>query len=375
MDIFDDELRDIFGDDRKTYNIIKKYIEDDSSETQSCDHSSAKEYGNEILCESCGEQLTELYENNGCEIYLIPKSNISIETNPIRQCSHHSYIKNKEINVKTGDTNEKYICISCGTELEFDEEEECTHSEFFEKEGLNICKFCGCEIGVLNFQPEWRWYGATDNRISKDPSRCHKSKENVRGGIDNVFTKAKLQNLPQSTRKKTEQRYNQIVEGRTVRGNGRISIVAACLLYVFRESGDIRTADEVRNMFSLSKRDMSDGLSKYHTKFPKDRTQHITPSDLIKRLMQRSKIDFSHYKYILRMAKCLNNVDSVLNRSSPQAVAASIVYLYICLKPELKKDLSFTKSGFSHNAGLSDITITKNVKLTAKILGITKIDP
>ena len=248
--------------------------------------------------------------------------------------------------------------------------EECPHTQCFDADGINICKECGCEVEKLDFQPEWRWYGATDNRVSKDPSRCHRSKDSVRGGIEKVFTDAKLGHLSLAIRKKTELKYKKIVGCETVRGKGRKSIVAACLLFTFRDEGDVRTSDEIRVMFGLTKQEMSDGLTKYHAAFPEDRVQHIKPSDLIRRIMHLTKIDFSHYKFVLRMAKCLDKVDYTLNHSSPQSVASAIVYLYLCLTPEVKETLGFTKTKFAREVQLSDITISKLVKRAAEIIGL-----
>lgn len=249
------------------------------------------------------------------------------------------------------------------------EEEECEHAIHFEVDGINICKACGCQVELLDFQPEWRYYGASDNRSSRDPSRCHRSKESTRGGIDKVFQDAKLGHITLAIRKKTEQKYKQIVGGETVRGTGRKAIVAASLLFTFREVGDIRTADEVGGLFGLSKQEMSFGLTKYHAKFPESRLDNIKPSDLIRRIMQLTKVDMTHYKNILRISKCLDKVDTTLNRSSPQSVASAIVYLYICLTPEIKKAAGFTKTKFARDVNLSDITITKLVKIAAEVIG------
>lgn len=256
--------------------------------------------------------------------------------------------------------------------------QECSHDICFEVEGINICKSCGCEVEKLDFQPEWRYYGAADTRSSKDPSRCHRSKESTRGGIEKVFQDAKLMYLSQAIRKKAEEKYKKIVGDETVRGRKRKSIVAACLLYTFRDEGDIRTSDEVRKMFTgatghrdvLSKQEMSDGLRRYHSVFKEDRTQCIKPSDLIRRTMHLTKITFDHYKYILRIAKCLDGVDCTLNRSSPQSVASAIVYLYLCFNPAVKTSLGLTKTKFAKEVKLSDITISKLVKKAAEILGL-----
>lgn len=247
--------------------------------------------------------------------------------------------------------------------------EECDHPTYFQEDGLFVCKSCGCEIEKLDFQQEWRYYGSTDSKSSKDLSRCHRTKEDTKGSIDKVFQDAKLIHIPLAIRKATEDRYKTIVGCGTVRGAGRKSIVAACLMYVLRDEGDIRSCDDIRHLFGLTRQEMSSGLSKYHAVFKEDRTKSIRPIDLIRRILHLTKIDISHYKPILKIANLLDKVDPILNRSSPQSVASAIVYLYLCLSPDLKEELGLTKNKFAKDVSLSDITITKLVKRITVILG------
>lgn len=247
------------------------------------------------------------------------------------------------------------------------ENNSCKHEEFFLKDGAQICRLCGFVSDILDFEAEWRFYGPSDNRSIRDPSRCHRSRETNRGGIDKVFTDCKIQ-LPMATKSRVEKKYQQIVGGDTVRGKGRKAIVAACLMHDFRDCGDVRTSDEIREMFGLSKQEMADGVTRYQETFPEYRTQHIRPADLILRVMNLTGVHTSHYQKIFQIAKCLEGVDQVLNHSSPQSVASAIVYFYLCLFPDVKKELGMTKAKFSSLAKLSDITISKLVKRAAQVL-------
>lgn len=250
-----------------------------------------------------------------------------------------------------------------------EELEECAHKELTECDGGGVCRECGCQVDILDFQPEWRYYGASDSRSSGDPSRCHRSKESSRGGIDKVFQDCKLTNFSISLRKRVEKKYKEVVGENTVRGKGRKAIVAACLLYTLREDLDFRGSDEVRSWFGLEKQDMSEGLTKYHARFPQDRISIIKPSDLVFRIIKMIGVNICHYKYIKKIAKTLEGVDVTLNRSNPQSVAAAIVYLYLCLCPKLKASMGITKTKFAKEVGLSDITITKLVKRAADVMG------
>ncbi len=259
------------------------------------------------------------------------------------------------------------LSINAATKLDADE---CQHAVTYEGDGISICKDCGCEVEFLDFQPEWRYYGAADSKSAKDPSRCHKSKDGGKGGIEKVFQDANAMNIPLSIRKATENKYKEIVGTETIRGKGRKAIIAACLMYAYRDKGDIRTSDEIRKLFNLGKQEMSTGLFKYHSKFRNLKTKSIKPIDLLSRVMKLAKVNMNHYKNVVTIAKFLDKTDVTLNRSSPQAVAAAIVYIYVSLDPQLKKAIGFSKTQFASDVELSDLTIMKLVKKAVSILRV-----
>lgn len=265
-----------------------------------------------------------------------------------------------------GSTYEKF-CDSLEKKILPMENKKCKHKKFFDEEGLRICCRCGKQLEFLTFEPEWKFYNSTDSNYSTDTSRCHKSKI-AKGGIDKVFQASRV-NVPEAYKKQTEEKCKQIVNGETVRGRGRIAIVAASLLHVFRENGDCRTQDDVRHMFNLEKNKMSDGMTKYFETFPKDRLICITPSDLIRRTMKLTGVDFIHFPNILKIAKQIENTSFLLEHSCPQSVASAIIYLYLCTIPEYKREKGLTKSKFAEKAKLSDITVAKLVKEASNIVG------
>jgi hypothetical protein len=117
----------------------------------------------------------------------------------------------------------------------------------------------------------------------------------------------------------------------------------------------------------LSKKDMSAGLTKYYEKFPEDRTTHVKPENLIRRIISLAEIDNEHYRPILALTKYLDGTSSLLNRSNTQSVAAAIVYLYLCINPDYKQTAGLTKIVFAKKIKLSDITIIKLAKEAYKV--------
>jgi len=333
---FDDELYGIFGKDTQVLDGIKKIVSSEDDVEKECRHLTFFIDGDNEVCKLCG------FATKACQ-HLV--------------CC--------QIDVST------LLCEDCGCELTV----QCEHTRYSEVEGNSVCEDCGCEVKTLDYQPEWRFYGSSDSRNTGDPSRCHRTKESTRGGIDKVFQDHKLLHIPQSIRKKTEVKYKLMVGNDTVRGKGRRARVAACLLFVYRDESDNRTSDEIRGMFDLTKQEMSVGLTHYHATFPEDRVKHLNPPALIQRVMKKMKINIPrHYRYILRIARCLEKTDGTLTRSNPASVAAAIVYLYLCLTPKLKKFIGLTKTKFARQMKLSDITITKLVRQAASVIGLTAIE-
>lgn len=269
-----------------------------------------------------------------------------------KECTHN----NKEIF-----PDGKGFCKECGEEIV-----KCTHSNTFEDDnGLHVCKDCGSEVEIMNFEPEWRYYGASDNRLSKDPSRCHKGTAQNRG-IAKVFEEHHIK-VVDAIKAQVEVKYNKIVGKDTVRGKGRKAIIAACLFHVYQEFGEYRTSDYVRELFKLPKKKMSGGLSKYYETFPKSRVNHIDSEKLIRWIINLTGIDQSHYKNIVAISRHLKNSSILLKRSSPQSVSSAVIYFYLCLNPEYKAQLGLTKNKFASKALLSDITVTKLVKEAATV--------
>jgi transcription initiation factor TFIIIB Brf1 subunit/transcription initiation factor TFIIB len=250
---------------------------------------------------------------------------------------------------------------------------DCDHEVSFLENGVAICNKCYCEVNNLDHESEWKCYKGFS------AVRCH-TKGPVKGSIKTIFSDLKIPNsvVNEAIISKTEEKYKNIVGDSTVRGDKRKGIVAACLYHVFHDQGDFRTIKDLEILFSLNKEKISAGMKAYHAKFPESRTQNIKPVSLIEKTMKQVGISADKYSHIVEIANNIENRDSVINRSSPQSVAPSIVYYYLCLCPEYKKLIDMTKSKFASRVDLSEITITKIVKKINEIytnkFGISNVD-
>lgn len=258
------------------------------------------------------------------------------------------------------------ICTDCGYEWG-----SCAHLNTYKSgNGLHICSDCCLEIEILDFEPEWRFYGNSDNRSSKDPSRCQKGKPPGKN-IDNVFIENKIKISP-AMKAQITLKYNKMVGDKGFRGTHRKSRVAACHFHVCREFYQNRTSEYITDLYGLDQKDMSSGLNAYYESFPEDRNKYMKPEDLLRWIMGLTGVEQSHYRKIVYIARYLEGTSRILQRSSPRSVASSIIYFYLCLNPKYKARLGLTKSEFSKKAMLSDITVSKIVK---EIIRVCKIKP
>jgi len=293
---------------------------------------------------------------------------------PTSKCNHTKRRKvcGPDYNLEKG----LEYCTECGIALGEGEEDvtECQHRDVFEApNGLFACRRCCTEIELYTFKPEWRYYGASDNRVNKDPSRCHYTNGGNRG-LEETFLRSKMEIAP-ALKKATEEKYNKVVsrlrEGggkSTVRGKRKTAIVCACLLHVYRELyGEFRTAAHIRNNFDLTQKDMSRGLQEYFRTFPNDRNSCTEPEDLLRWQMTLSGIHISHFACVRKIAEYLKQTSQNFTRSNPQSVSAAILYFYLCLNKEYKEGLGLSKKEFAKKVGLSEITINKLVNEVAKV--------
>lgn len=241
----------------------------------------------------------------------------------------------------------------------------CGHLEIVD----NICISCGCEIQVLDFKPEWSFYGVFDNKFSRDPSRCSMIKKKE-SNLDSLFSKYKLDvKFNDKVKNTTLDRYNMVTQNSTHRGIKKKSIVAVCLFYVLKEEGDIRTSEEIRKLFKydIDKKDMSRGRQKYCEVMKEMRSGEITkPSALISGATKEIGLDPKHNIRIQKLTKILENTSSQLTRSSPQSVAAAIIYLYLSLNRRLKE--RYCNKNFFIRVGVSEVTVKKLIDSIDKVL-------
>lgn len=240
----------------------------------------------------------------------------------------------------------------------------CEHTDTFEDGDLVICALCGAQVEKIDFSPEWRYFGASDNRANSDTSRCHMSKDMNKGSIQPVFQSAGL-NIHKSLLDETQIKYDETIKGNTTRGKKRTSIVAACYQRVLFNHGDIRCPKEISNMFNIEEKDLSDGMTEYLKTHRHDSKYIISASNLIYRTMTKLNMNMDDYNNIFMFTKLIEHADPILINSNAGSVAASCIYFYLCINPHIK---NIDDETFQKKSDISLVTITNIVKKIKEVL-------
>lgn len=308
------------------------------------------------------------YEKEENDPFLISNvfcSSLFIEADKITEdnCDHlqHIFIENN------------LYCTNCGANVKVTNDnvinkdssvQYCDHINTITNDaGITVCTNCAEEINSIDFTQEWRWFSNSDNKTSKDPSRCHKTRNKPKG-VQSAFDKKNIVVSP-GIINIVQQKYDIILENlvnkKLLRGGSRNSIISACLFHAYKEVNQERTAKYVQNILGISQKSMSSGMKEYYNAFPEDRCNHTTPIHLIPWVMTRTKVPMIHFRRIKIISEYLMKASSLIERSTPQSVAAATVFFYLTIFPNIKDELSITKSKFAEKAGLSDVTMSKLV--------------
>lgn len=232
-----------------------------------------------------------------------------------------------------------------------------------DKSNLEICKLCGMEREEFDFNPEWKYFTP-----GKDSSRCHGSslRENTIAG---VFKECGL-DISQAIALEVEKKFKEISKNSMTRSQGRKGIVAACLYHTYREMNAIRTTEYICKLMGLDMKSMSTGMQRYNETFPEARNCYTKPEDLLIWLMELVGLEKEHYCKLKTLTIMLSESTTRFKRSTPQTVATSVIYFYLCLNPGLKERLKITKESFCEKVSPSPVTITKLVEEAAKVTGV-----
>ncbi len=292
-------------------------------------------------------------------------------------------IENSEYNEKIEKIEKKKdFCINC-------KKEDCL---IIDSETV-VCTYCGAENDtIIDYQAEWRYYGADDNKRSSDPNRCGmptnriipdsslstviqgKGYETFRklhswnglsykqrsliGILNKIGVKANIDNVPQSITDATMSMYKIISEDYIKRGASRESLIAACFFNALRDQGLVRSPEEVAKLFDIESKKLSKGCNEFtelmFTK-NKDYVKNMKPiesKDLIERFGCLLGMNEEHIKIGVKTAILIDKL-GICQENNPKSIAVGVIYLI-----SQQYNIGLTKKEISENCRTSEVTVS-----------------
>jgi len=244
----------------------------------------------------------------------------------------------------------------------------CYHNDIINENGIISCLDCGEDIRhTITHEKEWRYYGSADSKHSSDPNRVQVRKIEER----NILKDVENMGFSETIIVKADDLYSQVTKGQIYRGNSRKAIVFACIFHAYKLAGKHQTPENLIKLFGLNRKNGLKGLKIVNVNAPKDsqiHTSYITPEHLVHDIMDKFRATPDQKDEVVELYLQIKNRSSKLNRSRPQSVAAALTYYWIC-----KKNINISLKDFAKKADLSELTIHKNTKEVAIVLGTPNI--
>lgn len=265
-----------------------------------------------------------------------------------------------EYETKTKNTEHKQDIENTETKRQ----DKCLHCDSVEENGITSCLECGevLQKHILH-EKEWRFYGYSDSKRSADPNRVQMRKSEDR----NINKDVENMGFSETIVAKANELYTQVTKGQIFRGDSRKAVIFACIYHAYKIAGKCQTPKNIMEAFGLNRKNSLKGLKIVSVHAPKDSPIHktgITVIHHIHDIMDKFSTTPEQKKEVIALYLKTKNRSSKLNRARPQSHAASVIYYYICMKG---MDISLKK--FAQKADLSELTINKNAKEVALVLG------
>ena len=295
--------------------------------------------------------------------------------------------------------NESFTIDDCEKDISNDKNKDkkicsnCKQSDFLIADcEMIICTFCGAENEtIIDYQAEWRYYGADDNKKSGDPNRCGGTSNSIlpdtslstvilgRGFevyrklnswngltykqrslmaiLTKIAAKANIDNVPQSIIDATMNMYKMISENYIKRGASRESLIAACFFNALRDQGMIRSTAEVAKLFDIKSKKLSKGCNEFtELMFTKNKEyvknmKPIEAKDLIDRFCCLLEIDPSYTKIGVHASILVDKL-GICQENNPKSIAVGIIYLV-----SQHYNLKLSKKDIAEQCKTSEVTV------------------
>ena len=238
-----------------------------------------------------------------------------------------------------------------------DQEPECSHPPdcLQAGDGVTLCSACGEIIQEDLLDNETHYFGATDTRYAKDPSRHNQRHREDRS----LFTDLEPRAIPKEVIERADEYYKAIIDNRIFRAGNRLSIVFACTLHAYEDMHECPMPYELAKLFALDKKAVSNGLKIFAKIFRKrPDKKYIDAMDIVPKILADLCIDPDQMHmcetdigkiYAYMTSACVSFINT-----NPQSLAAGLTFFYLKLNK-----MQITRGEFSEAVKMSDVTYCK----------------
>jgi len=270
----------------------------------------------------------------------------------------------------------------------------CNESDYLINDGeMIVCTNCGVENNrIIDYNPEWRFYGSDDNKRNSDPNRCgmptnqiisesslstvilghgfevyrklnswngltYKEKSMI-SILNKIAAKANIGNVPQSIIDATMKMYQIISKDYIKRGTSRESLIAACFFNALKDNGLIRSNEEVAKLFEIKSKKLSKGCNEFaELMFAKDKDyvkkmRPIEPKDLIERFCSLMDLDEKFISIGHRISILVDKL-GICQENNPKSIAVGCIYFI-----SQNYELGFSKKEIADQCHTSEVTVS-----------------
>jgi transcription initiation factor TFIIIB Brf1 subunit/transcription initiation factor TFIIB len=226
-------------------------------------------------------------------------------------------------------------------EVKKEDDTGCKHIETLKDSGLIICSKCGLQVGEYE----------DSNDSIHDSQRIQHRKVPDKG----ISKDLEFYNFPVEVIHLADKFYSMVTNGDIKRSNLRKGIMFACVFYAYKEMGNPQTPDSLREIFGITRKNVSKGLTYFCLGCPRRNLDHyISAEHFIPQVFKTFGIKEEHIEECLQLFKTIEHKSSLLNRANPQSVSKGVVFYYL-----RKMNSEINVAAYSKEVDLSEVTINR----------------
>lgn len=225
-------------------------------------------------------------------------------------------------------------------------ESTCLHLHVTEHRGIGVCVECGEELpDQFDNEKEYRFSntkGALGRQIRKTYEKS-------------IFKDLDAFGIPQNIQLIANDLYKMVSNDRIFRGMSRKAVIFSCVFIAYKKIGIPQSIEHLQGIFRINKKTVSKGIKIVGMALQSNESKmFLSVEDIIPEMLNRFDSPMHVKDAILQLYGIIKNRSSMINRSRPRSVAASLVYYFM-----KKTNKQFSDKLFCENVGLSKLTVYK----------------